>query len=552
MRNRAFLKVVLLGLVTLAFAPGLAAAAGQGADLTEMLASSAATRATAVSPPLINATPSVLNCGVVDAPGVSAPQTLTIKNVGEQPLDVMSIEVSPLGSPFTTSFPLLGVTIQPGISSFFDVFFTANDAGQYSASLIIHSNAANGDFTVGATGDGNVGPVIDPIADFNINAFTNVNFTVMATDGDDDQLVFSMDSDLPPGATFLAATQVFDWTPNATNGGSFTATFTATDGRLSDTEEVNFTVTVTNRPPTANAGGSYIGTTGVAVQFNGSGSSDPDEAPQSLIYTWTFGDGGTSNSISPGHPYAIPGNFIASLQVCDNGSPQLCDSDVAAVQVKTEIAVAVLLKNNGSTIRSNGGGKEFIGLESIERPLTDIDVLTVRMSIPSLGMMEISAQMKGVRFGDYDLDAVQEIQIPFLRSEIRSLVGTNTNVPLVIQITGQFTTPTGSVPLRGTKTVTFKGGGGGAVEASAYPNPFNPETSIAFSVQKDGPVSIRIYSINGRLVRTLKDGEFTPAGSHEVRWNGLDGAGNRVSSGLYFVKTSAVDGHMVFKLAVTK
>ena len=549
MRNRAFLKVVLLGLVTLAFAPGLAAAAGQGADLTEMLASSAATRATAVSGPLINATPGNINFGVVDVPGVSAASTVTITNVGDQMLNVTAVTVAPGGSPFTTTFAPVGIA--PNGSSFFDVFFNANDANAYNATLNIMSNAANGTFVVSVSGDGNVRPVVDPIGDSTINAFQNLSFTVTASDGDSDPLQFVMNSNLPPSATFNTLTQVFSWTPNAAEGGDYTANFTASDGRLtSAAEQVNIHVDVTNQPPTANAGGSYIGTTGAAIQFNGSGSSDPDVG-QTLTYSWAFGDGGTSNATNPSHAYAVPGNFIASLQVCDNGSPMLCDTDVAAVQVVTQIDVQVLLKNNGSQIRTNGGGKEYVGIEEVQRPLTDVDVSTVKMSITGFPM-QISAQTKGTRFGDFDLDAVQELQIPFLRKDIATLAGQTTgNGPFQIVITGSFVTPTGTLPLRGTKMVTFKQGGG-AVSASAYPNPFNPETMISYSVRKDGPVSIRIYSIDGRLVRTLKDGEFTPAGTHEVRWNGLDGAGNRVASGVFFVKTTGLDGTSVFKLAVTK
>ena len=67
MRNRAFLKVVLLGLLTFALVPGLAGAASQGQDLTGMLSSSAAERATAVSPPLIDIQPSDFDFGRVNA-----------------------------------------------------------------------------------------------------------------------------------------------------------------------------------------------------------------------------------------------------------------------------------------------------------------------------------------------------------------------------------------------------------------------------------------------------------------------------------------------------
>ncbi|RPH54112.1 MAG: T9SS C-terminal target domain-containing protein, partial [Acidobacteria bacterium] len=95
-------------------------------------------------------------------------------------------------------------------------------------------------------------------------------------------------------------------------------------------------------------------------------------------------------------------------------------------------------------------------------------------------------------------------------------------------------------PLRGVKEATVRTGGGGAapIFASASPNPFNPETSISYTVKSDGPVTLKIYSIDGRLVRTLKQGEATAAGSYEVMWNGADNNGRPVSSGIYFAKTS--------------
>ena len=90
----------------------------------------------------------------------------------------------------------------------------------------------------------------------------------------------------------------------------------------------------------------------------------------------------------------------------------------------------------------------------------------------------------------------------------------------------------------------------------AYPNPFNPETAISYTVRNDGPVTMRIYSVDGRLVRTLKSGEETVAGTHEVRWNGINEQGRHVPSGIYFVKTSqrvgGAEEASVFKLAMAK
>ncbi|MBD3348078.1 MAG: T9SS type A sorting domain-containing protein [Candidatus Eisenbacteria bacterium] len=73
------------------------------------------------------------------------------------------------------------------------------------------------------------------------------------------------------------------------------------------------------------------------------------------------------------------------------------------------------------------------------------------------------------------------------------------------------------------------------------PNPFNPRTTLSFSVPPSaGPVSISVYDASGRLVRSLFDGPSEP-GKHRVTWDGRDGAGNRVASGIYFARMIAPD-----------
>ncbi|HOU72803.1 MAG TPA: T9SS type A sorting domain-containing protein, partial [Candidatus Syntrophosphaera sp.] len=81
------------------------------------------------------------------------------------------------------------------------------------------------------------------------------------------------------------------------------------------------------------------------------------------------------------------------------------------------------------------------------------------------------------------------------------------------------------------------------LDAKNYPNPFNPETTIAFSVPKTGPASLKVYNTKGQLVRTLVN-DVREAGNHSVVWNGMDEQGNSVSSGLYFYRLSS-DGNTV-------
>jgi len=71
-----------------------------------------------------------------------------------------------------------------------------------------------------------------------------------------------------------------------------------------------------------------------------------------------------------------------------------------------------------------------------------------------------------------------------------------------------------------------------------YPNPFNPETTITYSVKTAEPVTIGIYNVKGQLVKTLVN-ETKEAGNHSVVWRGDDNSGRSVSSGVYYYKMNA-------------
>jgi len=66
-----------------------------------------------------------------------------------------------------------------------------------------------------------------------------------------------------------------------------------------------------------------------------------------------------------------------------------------------------------------------------------------------------------------------------------------------------------------------------------YPNPFNPSTQIHFSLPADGLFSLRIFDINGRVVREWSH-EQRNAGEHRMVWDGNDQTGKPVTSGMYF------------------
>jgi hypothetical protein len=70
------------------------------------------------------------------------------------------------------------------------------------------------------------------------------------------------------------------------------------------------------------------------------------------------------------------------------------------------------------------------------------------------------------------------------------------------------------------------------------PNPFNPTTTVNFSLAKKGRVNVAVYDVNGRLVRVLVD-EEREAGPHSIVWDGHNERGQELASGVYFIRYRA-------------
>ena len=75
-----------------------------------------------------------------------------------------------------------------------------------------------------------------------------------------------------------------------------------------------------------------------------------------------------------------------------------------------------------------------------------------------------------------------------------------------------------------------------------YPNPFNPVTTLRFTLDESGQVSLVVYDVKGRVVRTLHNGPLGP-GLHERKWDGRDNHGQRVATGVYFYRLLTASGY---------
>ncbi len=87
--------------------------------------------------------------------------------------------------------------------------------------------------------------------------------------------------------------------------------------------------------------------------------------------------------------------------------------------------------------------------------------------------------------------------------------------------------------------------------AQNFPNPFNPETRIGFSIPESQQVRLTVYNILGQVVKELVN-ENLAAGSYKYSWNGTDQLGRKVASGIYLYSLEAGNQKLVRKMLLTK
>jgi hypothetical protein len=83
------------------------------------------------------------------------------------------------------------------------------------------------------------------------------------------------------------------------------------------------------------------------------------------------------------------------------------------------------------------------------------------------------------------------------------------------------------------------------------PNPMNSGADIKLAIPVSGQASLKVYDVQGRLVNTLLDKNMD-AGEHAIRWGGANSNGNRVASGIYFMKLDTRRGSLVKKMVISR
>lgn len=350
------------------------------------LSTLAASHATAVSGPILNIQPAVIEFGIVNV-GASETRDYTVRNIGDADLEISELV---LPEPqFTTNHPL-PVTVAPGGSFVATATFTPT-GGPADATIEVRSNAANSPYTVLWSGQGNHAPVLDPIEPVSAIAWIPLQVTAHASDLDGDPVILSADG-LPSGAAFDAGSGVLSWTPTADDGGAHTVTITASDGHAEGSVPVTITVTVRNRPPVADAGGAYTAVVGAPVSFDGSGSHDPEG--QTLAFHWTFGDGVTGSGERPVHAYGATGVYTVTLEVVDDGVPPLRGTASTLVTVSnpagfSEVTIPAVQDNTIYSESDSSFGQGWC--LQVGRPTTNRGPLRLRRALVRFDLSSIPA-----------------------------------------------------------------------------------------------------------------------------------------------------------------
>ncbi len=91
----------------------------------------------------------------------------------------------------------------------------------------------------------------------------------------------------------------------------------------------------------------------------------------------------------------------------------------------------------------------------------------------------------------------------------------------------------------------------GILQATAYPNPFNPRTTIAWELPLPGSLRVNIFDTRGRMIRNLRDGAAL-AGPGSISWDGRDDSGLQVGAGVYFAALVGESASRTTKITLVK
>jgi PKD repeat protein len=264
---------------------------------------------------------------------------------------------------------------------------------------------------------------------------------------------------------------------------------------------------------------------------------------------WDFGDLSTGTGVSPNHTYTTISTFTISLTVTDNGSPNMSSTDTSTATITNELAAFVFQTNTGWINPKAGKPRYCFQIQAVDGDFNNTDVLLNTLVAKYNGVTVSADASRSTVESDVNLDGVREIRACFTRDAMATLFAGLPSGRDTVTIALQGDLSTGA-RFSGNIQVVVKGPvSGSALEASVAPNPLNPATKLYFATSKPGSVRVDLFDLQGRLVRTIQGSTYMAAGSHEMMIDGRGQAGEKLASGVYFIRGVTPDG--TFKNTIT-
>ena len=331
--------------------------------------------------------------------------------------------------------------------------------------------------------------------------------------------------------------------------GVYTVTLTVRDMSSASTATTTATITQpVNHPPVASAGGPYQGIVARWIQFDATGSTDPDN--DFLQFTWDYGDLQRGVGRVSAHAYTQPGTYPVVLFASD-GIAEASAQSTATIAAGVE---ATAFLDGGATSINVDDSDELVVVRfepvgGSFRP-DDVDVDQVALQVTTLdgSTVEVTPAHAVLQQDDSDLDGVAEFVAAFARARFRELAdGGSISGVTHMRITG------------GLNRGGYYSGGFDAtiVRSNQFaltvtPNPFNPVAHILIQTKTSGAVTAKLFDVHGRRVKTVLHGEPLPAGRHDLVIEARDDTGAQLASGLYFLQLITPDGTRTGRLVVAK
>jgi PKD repeat protein len=437
-------------------------------------------------------------------------------------------------------------------------------SGSYPATVAVSDgfNSDNESFTINVTDVNRTPAWTVPTGGYGLalNEGAAADLTVYASDPDQEcgtaaPVLSLLSSGIPPSLTVTLTDQgggtgLLHVVASNGAAGSHTLNLRASDA-LDPARSVDVSVQVmvnaVNRAPLASAGGPYSGVVGISVAMSAAGSSDPDG--DALTFSWTFGDGSQGAGVAASHAYSEAGHYHVSLTASDGS---LASTDTTSADVSTSYQARAF--TDGPLKLQTGKPREAFYLEPVAGSfeIGSVDLSSLKLTAPEgSGTVDFIRPIPDrTSLGtDRDRNSVGEVHMEFAKEDLRALFSNvvdraSLNMVLSADLVGG-----GSVNAMVNADIWPERG---KVVRRVAPNPMNPETVISLVTTEPGYLRVRVYDLNGRLVRTVLDESNYPAGDHDIRFDGRGSNGQPLSSGRYFLRVETPSAQDSGSLTILK